>query len=192
MTGRPSVVAGAAAVVIGAAAGGVSARIHFERVDDHRALCASCHHGQVAGQVLGEAPHSVAFDAECHTCHVLPVREYVVFMAASFGTETPEWASGLEDPVIGGQTCLECHLARGRGAVDCGTCHPAGTRVVDLSSNCEGCHAELTPRHPHRDQYCRDCHVETYLDPDERLHLLMQVSKLPDARSTPFVVTKKP
>ena len=162
-------------VATGLVVGGLAGSALFEQIDDHRPVCASCHHGTISlDQVDETPPHSTDFDAGCHGCHVLPVQQYLERGFATTGLGIPAWVEGVDNPVIGGQTCLECHLARGRGIIACEQCHVEGTLEVRLDQECEACHEERIPLHPHTDQACLDCHPEVYLDPHGRSERLMQ------------------
>jgi hypothetical protein len=157
----------------GLLAGGIGGNARFERLDDHRPLCASCHHSTVdLSKLSAEPPHSTDFDAPCHGCHVLPVKEYLQRTFATVGVR-PAFVDGVENPTFGGQTCLECHLARGRGALACEQCHAEGSVEVRLDERCEACHADRIPLYPHSKPACRDCHPEVYLDPHGRAEQLM-------------------
>jgi hypothetical protein len=109
------------------------------------------------------------FGASCHICHVIPLREYVGFWLGSTARE-PGW----ENPTVGGQTCLECHLLRSRGTLPCEGCHSEVLAGVRLTDKCQTCHVDRELVKPHRGHaVCRDCHVETYLDPQERAQGIM-------------------
>jgi hypothetical protein len=167
------VVRRAARVTLGVAALGLlfgagMGRWRFESSYAHDdATCASCHHAAPAEMLdARDSPHGRPADAKCHTCHVLPVREYLVSSLLAWGATPPDWVEEIDDPTIDGQSCMECHLARGRGSLACERCHVDGSRDVDLASRCDVCHTAHPALDPHDDQDCRDCHVEAMLPPD--------------------------
>jgi len=167
----PSLNASMGALFVGLVSGGLLGTFRYQELENRRPLCGTCHHGasEVADAADRIPPHSLDFGASCHVCHVLPLREYAAFWLGS--TErTPEW----ENPIVGGQTCLECHLLRSRGTLPCEGCHSEVLEGVRLTDKCQTCHLdrELVPPH-HGHAVCRDCHVETYLDPQERARSIM-------------------
>ncbi len=164
----------ALAAVAGLLVGGLAGRLRFTQLDDHRPLCLGCHHAttKVTEFQVEFAPHSTDFDAACHACHVLPFKEYLQYSFVSWGFSTPNWVSEMENPVIDGETCKECHLARGRGLLPCGRCHPDLESEVRPDERCDVCHG-FKPLHPHDNQVCRDCHVETFLDPHSIVDRIM-------------------
>lgn len=164
---------GIVVLLLALAAGSALGRRSYEQISDPRPVCGTCHHDQtrLEGQERA-APHDTRFAANCHSCHVLPVREYTVALSHRFGLSTslegPDW----ENPIIGGQTCLGCHVGRGRGAIACEHCHTDGQLDIRLNDRCEACHPER-PSHPHAGQVCRDCHVGAAMDNSHRTQSLM-------------------
>ncbi|MBW1880477.1 MAG: hypothetical protein JRJ84_19145, partial [Deltaproteobacteria bacterium] len=145
------------ALFVGLVSGGLLGTFRYQELENRRPLCGTCHHGasEVADAADRIPPHSLDFGASCHVCHVLPLREYAAFWLGS--TErTPEW----ENPIVGGQTCLECHLLRSRGTLPCEGCHSEVLEGVRLTDKCQTCHLdrELVPPH-HGHAVCRDCHL---------------------------------
>jgi hypothetical protein len=159
------------ALFVGLVAGGLLGTFRYESLENQRPLCGTCHHGasEIADAADRIPPHSLDFGASCHVCHVIPLREYVAFWLGS--TErTPEW----QNPTIGGQTCLEFHLERSRGTLPCEGCHSEALAGVRLTEECQTCHLDRELVQPHHGKVvCRDCHVETYLDPRERAKGIM-------------------
>ena len=149
---------GAAGLLFGAATGWA----RYESIDTHEALCNSCHHGTADPDALAEPPHSTDYNAECHACHVVPVKELLTYTASRAHLDIPEWVHELENPTFGGQTCLECHLARLRGFIECERCHREGTTDVVSTEQCDVCHSGHTVITPHEALDCRQCHVETF------------------------------
>jgi hypothetical protein len=134
-------------------------------------VCVSCHHAAPKEKLdLAKSPHGSPADVKCHACHVIPLKEYLLMSASVWGLEAPRWVDTLEDPTIDQQSCMECHLGRGRGSLSCERCHEDGQREVDLTTRCETCHVDHPPIAPHQDQACRDCHVEALL-PANRHHM---------------------
>jgi hypothetical protein len=167
---------------LGLLGGGIGGSVRYKQVDDPRVLCASCHHGAVDLEKLDvKPPHSTDFNANCHGCHVLPVKQYLQYTFSRVGLH-PAFVDTMSNPIIGGQTCLECHLARGRGVIACEQCHTQGTLQVRLDERCPACHTDKTPLYPHSKPACRDCHAEVYLDAHGRVAKLM-AAKLGDANT---------
>lgn len=167
--------------VVGLALGAASGRRAFERVDDPRPMCGTCHHTLVRldDEQVGPPPHRTALGVACHRCHVVPVKEYAEALAAVIGAEPPAFAASITDPAVGGQTCLGCHVGRGRGALDCDRCHVDGELAPDLSTGCTACHSER-PMPPHGDQPCRECHVESTIGHRGRTEALMHAKLFPE------------
>jgi hypothetical protein len=162
-------------LLAGGLVGGVLGNARYTTLEDDRPLCGSCHHGVADLSALESTPpHSTDFDAGCHGCHVLPARQYLEHALGVVGVAAPDWVHDVENPVLGGQTCLECHLARGRGVVACEQCHAEGTLEVRFEERCEACHADRLPAGAHAGPACRDCHVEVYLDREGRVEHLMR------------------
>ncbi|MEQ1571929.1 MAG: hypothetical protein ABMA64_40250 [Myxococcota bacterium] len=170
-------------VVVGLALGAASGRRTFDRLRDPRPMCGTCHHTltRLEDEPLGEPPHRTELGVECHRCHVVPVKEYLVAVSSVFGVEPPALVDRITDPTVGDQTCLGCHVGRGRGALDCDRCHLDGQATPDLSGGCTACHAER-PTHPHDDQACRSCHVESTLGHRARTQALMRDKLYPEHR----------
>ena len=134
-------------------------------------ICVSCHHAAPPDKLdVAKSPHGTPADVKCHACHVIPLKEYLVMSASAWGLAAPAWVATIENPTIDQQSCMECHLGRGRGALPCERCHEDGKREVDLTSRCEVCHVDHPAIAPHQDQACRDCHVEAML-PQNRHHM---------------------
>lgn len=157
----------------GALFGGLAGSSHYDSIDNHTALCASCHHGTTEIEERQSA-HSTDFASECHTCHVLPVKEYLAY---TIGEPVPDWVHELENPVIAQQTCEECHLQRGRGLIECHECHVDGSTGIDLTAGCESCHSDRHRLAPHDEAQCRSCHVEAYLGHEQRVRVAMRARK---------------
>ena len=148
----------AAGLLVGAAIGWGG----YESIDSHEALCTSCHHGTSDPSSLSDPPHSTTYDAECHACHVIPVKELLIYTSARLPMGIPDWVHDVKNPTLGGQTCLECHLARLRGYIECERCHRDGTSDVVASEQCFVCHSGHSVVTPHELIDCRQCHVETF------------------------------
>ena len=162
--------------IVGALLGGLGGALRFDNVQQDRQLCVSCHHeaaNGTEGAMDREPVHSSELEGECHTCHVLPVREYLSYGASRLHVSAPEWVQDMRNPTIGGQTCMECHLARGRGVIDCERCHTDGTRNADLTLDCNACHRGHDPLPPHDSVSCRDCHVEAFVGHHQRVEAVM-------------------
>ena len=114
------------------------------------------------------------FSASCHICHVLPVKEYMSFSLGKAGGPAPAWIQGMDNPVIANQSCMECHLARGRGTTDCAGCHSDGSATIEITERCEACHDDRVMVSPFQGMHCRNCHVEAFQDQDDRVHAVMQ------------------
>lgn len=153
--------------------GGVAGGVRFETVDTRDALCVSCHHGTSDAANLETPPHSDTFASSCHVCHVLPVREYLTYSAIRVGAPVPGWVAEIENPVVAEQSCLECHLAHGRGTTACVRCHSDGSTEVDITERCEACHHDRGMERPFEGMNCRNCHVEAFHDRDARIHSAM-------------------
>lgn len=164
-----------APLLAGLIAGGVAGGVRFERVQPGEDLCLSCHHGTADPDALVEPPHSSTFQASCHLCHVLPVKEYLTYTAATVGAAPPAWVEGMANPVIADQSCLECHLSHGRGTTDCVRCHADGRSDIDITARCAACHHDRMMVSPFEGMHCRNCHVEAFQDHDERVGEAMQV-----------------
>lgn len=164
-----------AMVLAGSLVGAVAGRVRYTRLDDHRPLCATCHHGTMDLVAFERPPpHSIDFDAECHACHVLPVKQYLGFVASRVGLDAPDFVGAMQNPTIGGQTCMECHLGRLRGSLGCERCHVDGTTEVRLDVRCEVCHDTRIPLHPHTERKCRDCHGDVFIYGEDRDQMLMR------------------
>lgn len=162
-------------IVVGLVLGMAAGRRSYGALADPRPTCGTCHHtlSQADPDDAGaEAPHRTELGVGCHRCHVVPLAEYTVALAAEVGVDARTWVEGWEDPTVGGQTCLGCHVGRGRGALDCDRCHRDGELRPDLTQGCPACHAEQ-PMHPHAEQPCRVCHVESTLGHRARTEALM-------------------
>ncbi|MEZ4239261.1 MAG: 4Fe-4S dicluster domain-containing protein [Myxococcota bacterium] len=160
-----------AAVAAGLSLGAVAGRVSFARIDDPRPTCGTCHHGQTRLEDAPRtAPHRTDLGVGCHRCHVLPVGAYVQALGAEVGVQ-PTWDHA--DPVLGGQTCLGCHVGRGRGAIDCDRCHVPGEDRPDLRTGCVACHTQR-PMHPHDGAPCTACHVEAAMGHEARTEALMR------------------
>ncbi len=155
-------------LLVGAALGALGGELRYGAIDTSEGLCVSCHHGTAQPSSLEGAPHSEDFYASCHVCHVLPVKEYLSYGSARLVATVPGWISELHNPVVADQSCMECHLARGRGVIDCERCHPDGGEEVDLTERCEVCHEDRPIMPLFVGVHCRDCHVEAFLGQAER------------------------
>ena len=152
----------AGVVAAGLLVGAMTGWVRYEAIDTHEALCNSCHHGTADPEALAEPPHSTDYNAECHACHVVPVKELLTYTASRAHMDIPNWVREMENPIFGGQTCLECHLARLRGFIECERCHRDGTKDVVSTERCDVCHSGHTVITPHEALDCRQCHVETF------------------------------
>lgn len=158
-------------LVVGFGVGIVGGSLHYETAVDHQALCVSCHHGTTDAGEPEDAPHSETFYASCHVCHVLPLRELLAFASQQVSETTPTWIEGLDNPVFAEQTCMECHLSRGRGVIDCERCHQDGGTEIELTERCDVCHDDRSVMPQFEGVHCRDCHVEAFQDQQVRLEL---------------------
>jgi hypothetical protein len=149
-------------------------------------VCVSCHHAAPPEDLdLAKSPHGDPAAANCHACHVLPLKEYILTSAEAWGVRPPRWVDTLDDPTIAQQSCMECHLGHSRGGLPCERCHEDGQREVDLTARCEVCHVDHPAIAPHQNEACRDCHVEALLPPSrEHMEAEMQgtVSTLQNLR----------
>ena len=160
-------------VLIGLTLGGVAGEVRFEQIDTRDPLCVSCHHGTSDPSALEQPPHSETFAASCHVCHVLPIKEYLSYTALRVGAEVPAWVEGIENPVIADQSCLECHLAHGRGTTDCARCHTDGSKDIDITERCQVCHHDQGMSQAFEGVHCRNCHVEAFHDQSDRVQTAM-------------------
>ena len=149
-------------LALGLLFGAATGWVRYESINTHEALCSSCHHGAADPETLEDPPHSTDYNAECHACHVVPVKELLTYTASRAHLDIPEWVRDLENPTFGGQTCLECHLARLRGYIECERCHQDGTKDVVPTERCDVCHSGHRVITPHEALDCRQCHVETF------------------------------
>ncbi len=174
---RRAALAGACCFGAAFAIGGLHGNRKFHRLVDDPSVCVSCHHDQPDPSHLlqSETNHSFDFRAPCHVCHVLPTDSFLEFVSEGvLRRPAPAWVEDLGRPVIADQTCMECHLARGRGHIECERCHIDGDAPVHISRNCTLCHQTREPHGAHLKMDCRHCHVATHLDQDERRDLAME------------------
>ncbi len=163
-----------AVIAAGLLVGGLAGRQRFEQVYTPRSLCPTCHHDMAGIHAPdARAPHSPELDGMCHTCHVLGVEPYLAAAFGTVGLQPPSWATGIEDPVIAGQTCLGCHMALGRRDLPCELCHDQGQGEVQRVTRCTSCHHEQVPVMPHDVASCDACHLDAIANPRGRAKMLL-------------------
>lgn len=160
---------------VGLSAGGWTGARRVDAVRSDRAVCITCHHDTPDPARLDRPPpsHASAFKAKCHSCHVLPVREMLAFIEGEIsGRQERAWSAPFDNPILGGQTCLECHLGHGRSNIQCERCHVRGDVAPVITGRCEVCHTS-EPYEPHASMACRNCHPGAYIDQEAMRHDLM-------------------